>query len=436
MRYAEHYQALAPNLPGQHLPWLRELRAAAGARFSDQGFPTPREEEWKYTNIAPIEKKLFKPVEATAAPDVDAALVERYRLADAWSLVFVDGVYCAALSRLYDLPGQVTVLLPLTAALAQCPGPVEAAFKSSATGLDHGFLAFTTAYFRDGAFIQIPSGTVLERPLQVLHISTQADGLAVLRHVVELGANAEASLVETYVGAEGAAYLTAAVTGISLGENAGLDHYKFQNETAKAYHFGGIYAQQGRAARLRQHHAAFGGLLARTEIHSDLGHGAECVLDGLFLATGRRHLDTHTLVRHCAPRGSSREAYRGIAADRARGVFSGRIVVEKDAQKTDAELNCRNLLLSADAEIDAKPQLEIHADDVKCGHGVTVGQLDPQSVFYLQSRGVDEASAREMLTFAFANEIVEKIRLDSLKRQVRDALLVALPQAEIRGDWL
>lgn len=435
MRYAEHYQALAPNLPGQHLPWLRELRAAAGARFSDQGFPTPREEEWKYTNIAPIEKKLFKPVEAAAAPEVDVALVKRYRLADAWSLVFVDGVYSAALSRLDDLPGQVTVL-PLTAALAECPDRVEAAFKASATGLDHGFLAFATAYFRDGALIQVPVGMVLERPLQLLHVSTQADGLAVLRHAVEVGANAEASVVETYVGTEGAAYLTAAVTGINLADNAGLDHYKLQGETAKAYHFGGIYAQQGRAARLRQHHAAFGGLLARTEIHSDLGHGAECVLDGLFLATGRRHLDTHTLVRHLAPRASSREAYRGIAADRARGVFSGRIVVEKDAQKTDAELSCRNLLLSGDAEIDAKPQLEIHADDVKCGHGVTVGQLDPQSVFYLQSRGVDELSARDMLTFAFANEIVEKIRLDGLKRQVRAALLAALPQAAIRGDWL
>lgn len=435
MRYAEQCRELSPGLPGEHLPWLQALRGEAEQRFAAGGFPSPREEEWKYTNIAPIEKKLFKPTIATEARPVDRDLVERYRLPDTLSLVFLDGVCRKDWSDLAGLPEGV-MLVSVAEALQGCPQRVESAFHKIAGKEHHGFIDFTTAYFRDGLFLHVPAGQVLTKPVQVLHVSTRDEGLAVLRHLIVVDRNAAAQVVETYVGAEGTGYLTAAVTEISLGENAGLEHYKLQAETDKSYHFGGIYAEQARSARLRQHHAAFGGLLARTEVHSELGQGAECELDGLFLASGRRHLDTHTLVRHAAPNAITRETYRGIASERGRGVFSGRIVVEKDAQKTDAEMSSRNLLLSDSAEIDSKPQLEIHADDVKCAHGVTVGQLDAHAVFYLKSRGIDEASARNMLTFAFANEMVEKIRLDSLRQQVQAALLAALPQADIRGDWL
>jgi Fe-S cluster assembly protein SufD len=226
------------------------------------------------------------------------------------------------------------------------------------------------------------------------------------------------------------------VTEITLRENAGLEHTKLQAESSRSYHFGGIYAKQQPASRFCQQHAAFGGLIARTEIHSLLGQGADCELNGLFMASGRRHLDTHTLIRHVEARANSREQYRGIAAERGRGVFAGRIVVDKDAQKTDAAMSSRNLLLSEDAEIDSKPQLEIHADDVKCAHGVTIGQLDAEAVFYLESRGIDRTAARNMLTFGFANEMVEKIRHDGLRQQVRDLVLANLPGAEIRGDWL
>lgn len=433
MNYAEQFRQLAPLLPGRHLDWLEALRRAGEARFATGGFPSPREEEWKYTNVAPIEKKLFKPAAGESAR-VDEATLERYRLPEAWSLVFMDGVHARDRSITAGLPEGV--VLPLAEALERSPEQAEAFFHKIAAREEHGFVAFTTAYFRDGALIHVPAGLRLEKPLQIIHVATRSDGLAVLRHLIAVGRNAEARVIETYIGTGSASYLTAAVTEIHLDENAGLEHIKLQIETDKAYHFGGIYAEQARSARLRQHHAAFGGLLARTEIHSELGHGAECELDGLFLATGRRHLDTHTLLRHRAPQAISRESYRGIAAGRGRGVFSGRIVVHQDAQKTDAEMSSRNLLLSEDAEIDSKPQLEIHADDVKCAHGVTVGQLDSSAVFYLQSRGVDELSARNMLTFAFANEMVEKIRPDSLKHQVQSALLAALPQADIREDWL
>jgi Fe-S cluster assembly protein SufD len=435
MNYAEQYRELAPDLPGGHLPWLQVLRGEAEQRFSTGGFPSPREEEWKYTNIVALEKKRFKPAIGTESGPVDAALIERHRLPDTLSLVFVDGVYHETWSDLDGLPEGVK-LVSLAEALEHCPERVEAGFHKIAAKEGHGFVAFTTAYFRDGVFLHVPAGKVLTKPVQILHVSTRDEGLAALRHLVVLERNAEAQVVETYVGTEGAGYLTAAVTEISLGENAGLEHYKLQAETDKGYHFGGIYAEQARSARLRQHHSAFGGLLARTEIRSELGQGAECELDGLFLASGRRHLDTHTRVRHAAPNATTRETYRGIASERGRGVFSGRIVVEKGAQKTDAEMSSRNLLLSDSAEIDSKPQLEIHADDVKCAHGVTVGQLDPNAVFYLESRGVDETSARNMLTFAFANELVGKIRLDSLRQQVQAALLAALPQTDLRGDWL
>ncbi|MGZ8218096.1 Fe-S cluster assembly protein SufD [Methylomagnum sp.] len=435
MSYAEQFRDLAPILPGQDLPWLQALRREASERFAVGGFPSPREEEWKYTNVVALEKKLFKPASGAESGPVDMDLIERYRLNDAISLVFVDGIYQETWSDLGGLPDGV-IVASLADALERCPERVEAHFNRIAAREEHGFTAFTTAYFRDGLFVHVPAGRVLTKPLQMLHISTRADGLSALRHLIVLDRNAEAQVVETYVGVAGVGYLTAAVTELSLGENAGLEHYKLQAETDKGYHFGGVYAEQARSARLRQHNAAFGGLLARTEIHSELRLGAECELDGLFLASGRRHLDTHTIVRHAAPNATTRETYRGIASGRGRGVFSGRIVVEKDAQKTDAEMSSRNLLLSDDAEIDSKPQLEIHADDVKCAHGVTVGQLDANAVFYLESRGIDEPSARNMLTFAFANELVDKIRLDGLKELVRAELLAALPQSDIRGDWL
>jgi len=435
MHYAEHYQTVSTGLPGQSLPWLQALRTAANIDFSTRGFPSPREEEWRYTNVTPIEKKRFIPEIKVSDPSAAAEVIQQYRLADTWSLVFVDGVYSAEHSRLTGLPENGHVL-PVAEALERCPEKVQSILQQVASRETHGFVAFNTAYFRDGAFIAIPDKQVLEKPVQILHVSTQPQGLAVLRHLISLGTHAQATVIETYVGKHEAACLTAAVTEVYLETNAHLDHYKLQSESERSYHFGGIYAQQKTSARLRQHNAAFGGLIARTEIHSHLGQAAECDLDGLFLASDRRHIDTHTILHHHGAHAISREIYRGIASERGRGVFSGRIVVDPQAQKTDAEMNNRNLLLSDDAEIDSKPQLEIHADDVKCAHGVTVGQLSAESIFYLQSRGIDEASARNMLTFAFANEMVEKVRHDGHRQQVRDALLANLPQTDVRGDWL
>jgi Fe-S cluster assembly protein SufD len=433
MSYVEHYREVATELPGQELGWLRDLRAGADRAFAERGFPSPREEEWRYTNVTAIEKKRFRPGRPGAEKDVEPLL--RYGLADAWRLVLVDGVFSPSLSRLDALP-QGVVVLPLSEALVRRPEQVRAWLERSPDGEASRFLDFNTAYFRDGAYIDIAERVALETPIQILNLSTQAEGLSVTRNLIGLGRHAEARIVETHAGLDTAGYLSAAVTQLNLADGASLDHYKLQLESPRAYHFGGLHIEQQAASRLRQHHSAFGGLIGRTDIHNTLGRGAECDLNGLFMVDGRRHLDTHFVVRHREPHAGSREHYRGIAGDRGRGVCAGRIVVDQAAAKTDAEMSSRNLLLSEDAEIDSKPQLEIHTDDVKCSHGVTVGQLDAESVFYLQSRGIDEITARNMLTFAFANEMVEKIALEPLRRQVRQALLCKLPQTGIRVDWL
>lgn len=435
-QYLERYATLADDLPGRNLPWLTAVRRAALAQFSAGGFPSPREEEWKYTNVAPIEKKLFEPsTDVSEETDLSEEFLAECYLADAWVLILVDGHFRADYSRLEGLPEGLAIR-GLSEALQNDPERVERLLGQTLPQKTHGFIAFNTAFFTDGAFIDIPKGVELKRPLQILHWSSRPDGLATTRNLIALGEHARAQVVESYFGNATTGYLTASLTEVALAEHACLVASKMQTESNKAYHFGGFYLAQARGSRLVHHNLAFGGLLARSEIHITLRSGAECELNGLFLGQGRQHVDNHTVIRHTEPHGTSRETYRGVLDGRARGVFQGRILVQPDAQKTSAEMNNRNLLLSEDAEIDTKPQLEILADDVKCSHGVTVGQLSPEAVFYLESRGVDRASARNMLTFAFANEMVEKIGLDSVRADAQTRLLRAFPQAGIRKDWL
>ncbi|MEN8260201.1 MAG: Fe-S cluster assembly protein SufD [Pseudomonadota bacterium] len=432
--YVAHYHNVSSLLPGGELSWLNEMRKQALARFSNTGFPSPREEEWKYTNVSPIEKKMFKPSIGESG-QVDREWLAGYRLRDAWSLVFVDGCFSHKLSFREGLPKDV-IATHMGDALARFPERVRSYLGRAADRESHGFISFNTAYFSDGAFICISPNTVLEKPIQIIHVATRDDTLANTRSLVIAQQGAQGCVVETYLGASGTSYLTAAVIEVALEENAHLDVYKLQSEADKAYHFGGTYVSQDRHAAFRHDSFSFGGLLVRNEIHADLDHAADCLLNGLYLGTKRQHVDNHTRINHLKPRGTSREVYKGILDQRARGVFQGRVVVHPDAQKTDSEMNNRNLLLSADAEVDTKPQLEIYADDVKCAHGVTVGQLDEESVFYLRSRCVDEETARNMLTFAFANDMVEKIGLENLRPLVQDQLLAVFPQIGIRREWL
>jgi len=433
-RYAAEYQTIAPVLPGQALPWLKALRAKALMVFSAHGFPSPREEEWRYTNVSGIEKKLFSPSLSLTAGDLDSEWLKSYQLEDTWFVVLVNGHFSAELSVLDGLPEAVSVM-SMADALVKQPDKVEKYLGTAADQSEHSFIAFNTAWFTDGLFVHVPVKQVLDKPIQLLHIVTGGDGMATTRNIIIADEMAEAKIIETFVGIDNA-YLTAAVTEVFVGQNADVTLYKMQSESDKAYHFGGSYIKQARDARFTHHNFAFGGLLARSDIHVDLDHASECELNGLYLGVKRQHIDNHTRINHLKPYAISRELYKGVLDDRARGVFQGRVIVAIDAQKTDSQMNNRNLLLSDDAEVDTKPQLEIYADDVKCGHGVTVGQLDEKSIFYLQSRCVDEETARNMLTFAFANEMVDKIKIRSLHDTVLEQVLARFPQEGVNKEWL
>jgi Fe-S cluster assembly protein SufD len=434
-RYTAEYSTIAPTLPGQNLAWLTALRQQALTKFSAQGFPSLREEEWRYTNVSAIEKKLFSPsLIGQSEKSAPKELLAAYQLPDAWSVVLIDGHYCAELSVLEGLPQTVTVM-SIADALAQQPEIVERYINQAVNNDEHSLVAFNSAWFTDGLFVHVPAKVILEKPVQVLHVSTQGDLLASTRTVIVAEDMADIKVIETFVGLD-IVYLSASVTEVFVGLNADVTLYKMQCESNKAYHFGGIYVKQAKDARFTHHNFAFGALLARCDIHTDLDLASECELNGLYLGVNRQHIDNHTRINHLKPHGISRELYKGVLDDRARGVFQGRVIVAEDAQKTDSQMNNRNLLLSNDAEADTKPQLEIYADDVKCAHGVTIGQLDDKSIFYLQSRCIDEDTARNMLTFAFANEMVDKIKIKSLHDQALAQVLIRFPQAGINKEWL
>ncbi|MGR9043908.1 MAG: Fe-S cluster assembly protein SufD [Gammaproteobacteria bacterium] len=433
-RYTAEYQTIAAALPGQSVPWLRQLRANALTLFSGHGFPSLREEEWRYTNVSGIEKKLFVPAAGGTAGHVDPDWLATYQMQDAWSVVLVNGHYVAELSHLNGLPETVSIK-SLAGVLQDDPDQIEPFLAQAVSDDEHGFVAFNTAWFTDGLFVRIPSGQVLDKPIQLVHVVTEPDRLATTRTVIVADDRAQTQIIETFTGLS-EAYMSANVTEVFVGRNAEITLYKLQCESEKAYHFGGTYVKQARDARFNHHNFAFGGLLARTDIHSDLDDASECYLNGLYLGVKRQHIDNHTRINHLKPHGISREMYKGVLDGRARGVFQGRVVVADGAMKTDSEMNNRNLLLSNDAEADTKPQLEIYADDVKCAHGVTVGQLDEKSVFYLQSRCIDFETARNMLTFAFANEMVDKVKIRSLHDRVLEQLLMRFPQEGVKKEWL
>jgi Fe-S cluster assembly protein SufD len=420
--YLTEYSGLAASLPGLDLPWLQGFRKQALQTFGVSGFPGNREEEWRYTNLSALNKTLFAP---STSQIVDEDWLNQYRLEDAASVVLVNGLFSLSLSRLQDLSDKVSVS-SLKQALQDNPAWLESRLGQVVTSAEHNLVAFNNAWFADGVVIEVAAKQQLNKPLQILHVVTQADALAATRNLLVLNEQAEAEVIETYVGSVDS-YFAASVNECLLGNNAGLTFYKVQLEAEKAQHFGGTYVNQARDSRFNHHNFALGSGLARSDIHCDLDTAAECSLNGLFVASKRQHIDNHTRINHLKPHGVSREFYKGVLDNKARGVFQGRVVVAEDAQQTDSEMNNRNLLLSADAEVDTKPQLEIYADDVKCSHGVTVGQLEEKSVFYLQSRGLDEEAARNILTFAFANEMVDKVENAELKALLLKELLERFP---------
>ncbi len=434
-QYFTEYQELHEEFPGQNLPWLNQHRKVALARFSELGFPSSRDEEWRYINFSQVEKKVFLPKPVESTDQVDRTAVVSYFVDDCFNLVFLNGRFSTQLSDISELPENI-FLCSMKKALQQFPEQVSEYFAKATENEDHGFIHFNTAWFTDGWVLKLPENTQLDKPLHIIHVATDSDVLAATRNIAVVGENARADLLESYVSLTTDAYLTTAVNEIFIGKNAQVSFCKLQNENGKALHYSGTYVKQEKQAHFIHESFSFGGQTSRNEVHTDLGQASECELNGLYLGRKKQVLDNHTRIHHRLPDAISRETYKGILDQRARGIFQGRVIVHKDAQKTDSEMNNRNLLLSEDAEADTKPQLEIYADDVKCAHGVTVGQLDETSIFYLQTRCIDKQAAENMLTFAFANEMVDKIKQNQFRKLVLEQLLTHFPQMEMRKEWV
>lgn len=424
---------IARALPGADLPWLARQRAAALDIFAQRGMPTRRDEDWKYTSLAAWEKQSFPALPQYPGQDgLAAALVKDLAIEGGYLLVFHNGRYAPALSSPGSPPSGVT-LESLAEALAQHPDMPEPYLTRDESGSAFG--ALNTAFMADGAYLHLARGKALDVPVHLVFLSTSPGSASHVRNLVVAEAGAQVSVIEHYAGIENAAYMTNAVTSIFAENGAIVEHHKLQRESDGALHVAGIHALQQRESRFASHNFAMGGGLARNDITTAFdATGCEAVLNGLYLAGGRQHIDNHTCIDHRQPNGTSREYYRGVLDGAAHAVFNGRVIVQPGAQKTNACQTNHNLLLSREAEIDTKPQLEIFADDVKCNHGATVGQLDENQLFYLRSRGVEEAMARMLLVHAFAHDVIERVRIASLREHLERILLARLPQAEQTGE--
>jgi Fe-S cluster assembly protein SufD len=413
--------------------WLTSARRAALERFDRLGFPTTHDEEWRFTSVAPIADTNF-----AFAPDGAAGLAPNDVAALDWShgqavtLVFVNGRYAEGLSRVASLPEGVRIG-HFGRALSETPDLFEAYLTRIADNDRHAFTALNTAFITDGAHVHVTDGTVVRTPIHLVFLAAGEQAAPTMAHprvLLVLGANSEATVVETYASLGRDRYLTNAVTEIVAGEGATIHHYKVQRESPASFHVGAIYLRGAKDATLACNSIAFGGALVRNDVNAVLdGEGGHCTLNGLYLADGTRLVDNHTTIEHARPHCASREVYKGIIADRARAVFNGKIVVRPDAQKTDAKQTNKALLLSEEAQINTKPQLEIFANDVKCTHGAAIGQIDEEAIFYLRARGLGVQEARHMLILAFAGDVVHQMGLESLRADIDAELVRRLPES-------
>jgi Fe-S cluster assembly protein SufD len=438
--YLADWQELRRAAPAGEPAAIGELRRAAIERFGVLGFPTVRQEEWRFTNLAALARTRFRRTTAAEggamAPDAAPWIFDA-----AARLVFVDGRWSRELSTLPALPGAGglpagTVVESLAEALVRHPQPVEQWLGRHTSFANQPFVALNTGFLHDGAVVVVPRGAVVEGPIHLLYLSTAggpgagAAPVSYPRNLVVAGEGSQLTLVETYVG-EGA-YFSCGVTELIAGPASVIDHYKVQRESRDAYHLATLQIYAERGSNVSSHSISLGGGLVRNDVNAYLGgEGIECILNGLYLADGRQLVDNHMRVEHAKAHCASHELYKGILDGKARSVFNGLIHVHPGAQKTDAKQSNRNLLLSADAIANSNPQLEIFADDVRCTHGSTVGQLDDDAVFYLRSRGIGEAAARSLLTYAFASDIVERIKVERVRRDLEEYLFARLPQGEV-----
>jgi Fe-S cluster assembly protein SufD len=428
------------NVPGHsgEPAALRDLRRQAIERFGEIGFPTTRQEQWRATNVAPIARTAFRQADPVPKTPIDPAALAPHAWEAAATLVFVDGRFAPALSRREELPAGVFAG-SLAEALETNPAEVMTGLGGQASFAEHAFVALNTAFFADGAFLWLPRGVVIDRPIHLLFLASGTGDTPVAsfpRNRIVAGESSQVRVVETYAAVSGVSadgtYLTCPVTEIEAGPNSIVDHYKVQRESHAAFHIATFALRQERSSALSSHSISLGGGLVRNDVNALLdGEGSDTILNGLYMIGGRQFVDNHMRVEHAKPHCTSHELFKGVLDGHARSVFNGLIHVRHGAQKTDAKQSNRNLLLSKDAVANSNPQLEIFADDVKCTHGSTVGQLDDDAIFYLRSRGIGAEAARSLLTYAFASDIVERIKVEPVRKDLEEFLFTALPKGEV-----
>jgi Fe-S cluster assembly protein SufD len=417
-RYVAAQRAFSGNGAGAAPAWLRALRERGLERFAARGFPTTHEEEWRFTSVEPIVATPFALAgTGVSEPAPEVAAAQLLPGTDGSRLVFVNGRFAPGLSATQRLPAGVTAT-SLAEAVARDLGPVSDHLGGS--GLDGlgPFAALNTAFLADGAFVHVAAGTEMAQPLQLLFLAT-AEGAPVVAHprtLIVAERSASIAVVEAYAGPEDARYWTNAVTEVVAGDGAQVEVGRVQREGRAAYHVATTHTRQGRDSTVRVHTVVLGGALTRHDLTAVLdGEGATCLLNGLYLMSGTQHVDHHTVIDHARPHAESHEYFNGVLDGRAHGVFNGRIVVRPGAQRTDSKQTNSNLLLSEEARADSQPQLEIYADDVKCTHGATLGPIDERALFYLESRGLDRATARGMLTYGFGAEVLDRMTVPGLR---------------------
>ncbi len=413
----------------RRVPWVDRLRESAMDQFERLGFPSVKEEEWKYTNVATIAKIDFSPIVTSDGVPLSADQLELFTYPEAREsrLVFVNGILRTDLSSLTGLPEGV-VAIDLVEALRsdRYHQPLQEYLARIADYGENGFTALNTAFLGHGALVWIPKGLRIDTPLHLLFASDAAQpNAASFPRVLVIGEeNSSGTIIESYAGVKDQVSFTNAVVEIVLKEGARLEHYRVQDESASAFHVATTRADLGRNSSFDTTNITLGAQLSRHNLSVIMDHeGAECWVDGLYIVGTGQHADTHSVIDHKQPHCTSHQLYKGILDGKARAVFNGKVFVRHGAQKTDAMQTNKNLLLSNEAHVDTKPQLEIFADDVKCAHGAAIGQLDEDELFYLSTRGIHSDLARNLLTYGFAEEVIAKIKVESIKSQLDEAVL-------------
>ena len=404
---------------GSKIRWLSALREEAINKFTETGFPTPRDENWRFTNLAPISRSTFN-LSKNGLVQLSKDKLDEYLFQDLKTslLVFVDDRFNQSLSSVGQIPSNVKVS-SLSKALSEDEDLVKQYLAKYSKIEGEAFTALNNAFMEDGAFIFLKSKTELRDPIHLLFISTgnSEQTFFNIRNLIVLEDNSSASVIEHYVSLTDGVYLSNVVSEVVVGENSNLEHYLIERESKRAYNVSTLRVEQARSSNITSHTVLLGGALVRNNVHPVLaGEGCSLLINGLYMANGRQHMDNYMKVEHASPHCDSRQLYNGVLDGRSHGVFHGRIVVHKGAQKTDAKQTNRNLLLSDFAQIDTKPQLEIYADDVKCTHGATIGQMDEDAIFYLRSRGLNKETTHSLMLHAFTSESLENMKIEQVRK--------------------